>query len=102
MSRKTAPAQGIEMLAEGYHKAMPRNKVMYVGVLVLTASVLLYLGAVLLRNIEWILPWSAGVGVALIILGLAMELRRKAQTQASSAVVQPPSSTSNPTQGETQ
>ncbi len=81
---------------------MPRNKVMYVGVLVLTASVLLYLGAVLLRNIEWILPWSAGVGVALIIVGLGMELRRKSQAKASSAAVQQTSSTSSPTQGETQ
>jgi len=90
------------MSTSGYHDDMPRNKVMYVGVLVLTASVLLYLGAVLLRNIEWILPWSAGVGVALIIVGLGMELRRKSQAKASGAAVQQTSSTSSPTQGETQ
>ncbi|MCS7066643.1 MAG: hypothetical protein NZL85_10295 [Fimbriimonadales bacterium] len=69
---------------------MPRNKVMYVGVLVLAASVLLWLGAVLLRNIEWILPWSAGVGVALILIGMAMELRKGAQAKSSTAVVEQP------------
>lgn len=89
----------------GYDSDMPRNKVMYVGVLVLAASVLLYLGAVLLRNIEWILPWSAGVGVALILIGLAMELRKGAQARSSKAVMEQPANptgTGTQAQGEAQ
>ncbi len=69
----------------GYYKevAMPKNRVMYLGVLVLSASVLLYLGAVLLNYIQWFLPWSAGAGVALILIGLAMELRKSAKAKAA-------------------
>lgn len=55
---------------------MPRNRVLYLGVLVVAASALLYLGGVLIKLIEWILPWSAGVGVALILIGLWMELQK--------------------------
>lgn len=89
----------------GYPLNMPRNKVMYVGVVVLAASVLLWLGAALLRNIEWILPWSAGVGIALILIGMAMELRKSARAKASTAVVEQPTeptSTGTKTEGETQ
>ncbi|GBC93362.1 hypothetical protein HRbin15_01853 [bacterium HR15] len=63
---------------------------MYLGVLVLAASVLLWLGAALLRKIEWILPWSAGVGIALILVSMAMELRKSAQTKSSTAAVEQP------------
>lgn len=55
---------------------MPRNRVMYVGVLVLAASALLYLGGMLIKLIEWILPWTAGVGVVLILIGLWMEAQK--------------------------
>lgn len=55
---------------------MPRNRVMYLGVLVVAASALLYLGGMLIKLIEWFLPWSAGAGVALILIGLWMELQK--------------------------
>ncbi len=55
---------------------MPRNRVMYVGVLVLSASALLYLGGVLIKLIEWILPWTAGAGVLLILIGIWMEAQK--------------------------
>ena len=44
---------------------MPRNKAIYIGVLVVAASALLYIGGQIIRTIEWFLPWAAGVGVAL-------------------------------------
>jgi len=78
---------------------------MYIGVLVLAASVLLWLGAVLLRNIEWILPWSAGVGVALILIGMAMELRKSARAKSSTAMAEQaaePTSTGTRTEGDAQ
>lgn len=55
---------------------MPRNRFIYVGVLVVGASALLYIGGQIIRTIEWFLPWSAGVGVALILLGLFVEMRK--------------------------
>lgn len=55
---------------------MPRNKMIYVGVLLVAASALLYLGGLLIRSIEWFLPWSAGAGVALILIGLFAEMQK--------------------------
>jgi hypothetical protein len=80
---------------------MPRNRVMYLGVLVLAASVLLWLGAVLLDYIRWILPWSTGVGIALILIGMIMELRRSSQAKAGASAAEPPVSTGTPTQNNT-
>jgi hypothetical membrane protein len=55
---------------------MPRNKAIYVGVLVVAASALLYIGGQIIRTIEWFLPWAAGVGVALILIGLFAEMQK--------------------------
>ncbi|MCX7993142.1 MAG: hypothetical protein N2651_05690 [Fimbriimonadales bacterium] len=55
---------------------MPRNRLIYVGVLVVAASALLYIGGQIIRTIEWFLPWAAGVGVALILLGLFAEMQK--------------------------
>jgi membrane-bound ClpP family serine protease len=55
---------------------MPRNRLIYVGVLVVAASALLYIGGQIIRTIEWFLPWAAGAGVALILLGLFVEMRK--------------------------
>lgn len=71
---------------------MPRNRMIYVGVLVVAASALLYLGGMLIKLIEWFLPWSAGGGVALILIGLWAELQKnkkpKSLTDKSSALSQ--------------
>ncbi len=55
---------------------MPRNKMIYVGVLMVAAAALLYIGGLLIRTIEWFSPWAAGVGVALILIGLFVEMRK--------------------------
>jgi membrane-bound ClpP family serine protease len=55
---------------------MPRNRLMYIGVLVLAAAALLYIGGQVIRTIEWFLPWAAGIGVALILIGLFMEMQK--------------------------
>jgi len=55
---------------------MPRNKAIYIGVLVVAASALLYIGGQIIRTIEWFLPWAAGVGVALILIGLFVEVQK--------------------------
>jgi len=79
---------------------MPRNRFIYVGVLVVAASALLYIGGQIIRTIEWFLPWSAGAGVALILVGLFIEMRKSSKPtpveSGSATTVQ------NPTASQTQ
>lgn len=56
---------------------MPTNRWIYMGVLLIIASVLLWIGAELTRRIEWFLPYSGGLGVLSVIIGVGIELRRK-------------------------
>lgn len=56
---------------------MPTNRVIYLGVLVVAASALLWLGAELAKRIEWILPYTGVIGIALVLIGVAMEVRNK-------------------------
>ena len=53
---------------------MPKNRVIYLGVLVVAAAALLYLAFKFTQLVQWILPWAAGVGVLLIVVGVFMEL----------------------------
>lgn len=61
---------------------MPTNKVIYIGVIVIAASVLMWLGAALLTRVEWILPYTAGAGVLLLFVGLGIELKKKKDAEA--------------------
>ena len=56
---------------------MPKNKVIYWGVMVTVGSALLWVGAVFLSTIKDILPFFVLGGVALIIAGVVLELRNK-------------------------
>jgi hypothetical protein len=56
---------------------MPTNKLIYFGVIVIAASVLLWLGAELAKRVEWILPYTAGVGLLLMIVGMFIEMKKK-------------------------
>lgn len=56
---------------------MPTNRWIYMGVLLIIASVLLWIGAELTRRIEWFLPYSGGLGVLSVIIGVGIELWRK-------------------------
>ena len=55
---------------------MLQNPFFRVGVLIVVASALLWLGAELSRRIEWILPYTAGFGLALVLVGWYVEARR--------------------------
>ncbi len=57
--------------------AMPRNRLMYYGTLIVTASALIWLGAWLTKRVEWILPYTGVIGVVLIVIGVAMEARNR-------------------------
>jgi hypothetical protein len=53
---------------------MPNNRLIYFGVVLLVATVLLWIGAELTRRIEWLLPYLAGAAVLLIVIGFVQEL----------------------------
>jgi len=55
---------------------MPKNVMLYLGTLIVAASALLWLGAKLTQMVEWILPYTAGAGVLLLIIGLVFESRK--------------------------
>jgi membrane-bound ClpP family serine protease len=71
---------------------MPRNRAIYIGVLIVAASALLYIGGQVIRAIEWFLPWAAGAGIALILVGLFVEAHksRKPKPTAPDAATAPP------------
>lgn len=56
---------------------MPTNKVIYIGVIVIAASALLWLGAQIAKQAEWLLPYTGVAGVILIFVGLFMEIKKK-------------------------
>jgi hypothetical protein len=59
---------------------------MYYGVLIVVASALIWMGAWLTKRIEWILPYTGAVGVVLIIIAVAMELRNRGDAPVETAL----------------
>jgi hypothetical protein len=56
---------------------MPNNRVIYWGIVVLVVTVLLWIGAELIKRIEWILPYAAGIGVLTVVSGFIYEFWKK-------------------------
>lgn len=55
---------------------MPRNRFIYWGIVTLVATVSLWLGAELTKRVEYILPYTGGLAVAMIISGFVYEWRK--------------------------
>jgi hypothetical protein len=53
---------------------MPNNRVIYWGIVLLLATVLLWIGAELTRRIAWALPYAGVAGVCMITAGFIHEL----------------------------
>jgi len=58
------------------HRFGIQNGLIYWGVVVLMASLLLWLGVELARRIEWFLPYSGGAGLCLVAGGYFLEIRK--------------------------
>jgi hypothetical protein len=56
---------------------MPKNRAIYVAVLVIAASGLLYLGNLLTTSVRPMLPWTTGIGILLLIVGIFYEAQAK-------------------------
>lgn len=54
---------------------MLRNRWMYLGTMLLVATALVWLGVELTRSVDWLLPYTAGAGVALLLIGSVVEHR---------------------------
>ncbi|MCG3153654.1 MAG: hypothetical protein DKINENOH_00244 [bacterium] len=54
---------------------MPKNRIIYIGLIVFVASALLWIGAELTKRIDWLLPYTAGAGAGalLIVFGFLQE-----------------------------
>ena len=52
---------------------MPDNRIIYYGIVALAATVLLWIGAELTKRIEWILPYTGGVAIAMVVGGFLYE-----------------------------
>jgi hypothetical protein len=56
---------------------MPTNKIIYFGILVIAASALLWAGAWLAKQVDWLLPYTGLAGTLLVIVGMAIEVKKK-------------------------
>lgn len=50
-----------------------------IGAFMIAASGFIWLGAELTRRVEWILSYTAGVGVLLLLIGMSNEVRKYRQ-----------------------
>ncbi len=55
---------------------MPKNKIIYFGVLITAGAALLYVGAVFLQAIKDQLPWFGLVGIGMIVAGVILEAKK--------------------------
>jgi hypothetical protein len=67
---------------------MPKNKIIYCGILVVAATALMWLGAEVAKRIEWIFPYTAIAGAALIVAGIIVESRANAARKADGPVAE--------------
>ena len=56
---------------------MPKNPFIYYGLLLIVGTAAVYAGSWLTQRIEFVLPFTLGVGILLVILGAMMESRKK-------------------------
>jgi uncharacterized membrane protein YfcA len=68
---------------------MPKNKLLYLGLLVVAAAALIYIGAWLAEFLKPAVPYAIAVGALMIIAGLVMESRKK-QDRPSAPDANPP------------
>jgi len=52
---------------------MPKNRLMYIGIILIVAGASLWLGAEVTRRTEWLVPYIAALGIVLVVLGVVFE-----------------------------
>ena len=94
-SPTTASPQAPDQAKAKPHRFGIRSGLIYWGIVILMASLLLWAGVQLAKRIEWFLPYSGGLGLSLIAGGYLLELRnarraRRAGTTAEHAPSEEP------------
>jgi hypothetical protein len=64
---------------------MPKNRFIYWGIVTLVATVSLWLGAELTKRVEWILPYTGGLAIAMIVGGFVYEWSKTRKLRTSTA-----------------
>ena len=52
---------------------MPKNRLMYIGIILIVAAASLWAGAELTRRTEWMVPYLGVGGILLVVLGVVLE-----------------------------
>jgi hypothetical protein len=60
---------------------MPKNKLIYYGILIVAATALLWVGYQITNVALMILPWTGGIGALTIVAGLFTEMQRSKALQ---------------------
>lgn len=55
---------------------MPKNRVIYIGVLIIAAVAVIYLAKEFTQFVAFILPWALGLGVLLVLAGVMWEAKK--------------------------
>jgi hypothetical protein len=55
---------------------MPKNRIIYFGILVTAGAALLWIGAVFLATIKDVLIYFGAAGVLMIVMGVILEARK--------------------------
>ncbi|MBX3146832.1 MAG: hypothetical protein KF785_08665 [Gemmatimonadales bacterium] len=63
---------------------MPKNRVIYLGLVLVVATALVWLGAEFTRRVEPLLPYTIVVGIALLVIGAGTEVYRKFRKERTS------------------
>jgi hypothetical protein len=62
---------------------MPKNPVIYAGLVLVVASALIWLGAEFTRRVVGLLPYAMVLGIALLVIGAGVEIYRKYRSPAN-------------------
>ena len=67
---------------------MPKNRLIYIGVLLVAAVAIIYLAREFSLFVTPVLPWVGGVGVVLILAGIFWEAKKGTPAGTASTVTQ--------------
>jgi hypothetical protein len=62
---------------------MPKNQLIYYGLILLIGTMGLWIGIELAVRIRWLLPYLAGVAIIMIAIGVFYEAQRRAKGAAT-------------------
>ena len=62
---------------------MPKNRWIYIGILIVAAAALIWAATEIGNRIIFAMPYVGGVGIILIVVGLVLESKKKAEAAAA-------------------